>query len=604
MFLVTFKGFVGTTSAGACPESTILKENVLLNRPSNPANQVFATACQFTLQVQVRNLEVIHIQVDNGSPCGGTLPSNGTVPIIAQGCIVKVTVTGMVVLKLGVNCKDGSEPSAGSSAEGASFPKGSVYQCVDGALSVTGIVVPNAPVQLTVTNGVFNPTCLPISSAGPSASATPTATSAGLQATTTPTVPPTPSSPTPTPTGTLTAVSTLPTHPPGSGLAACSLPGPTSIRLVTGANGQVNFFGTEAEYRAHAVPYNPPLGTNVDIVGSFAIDLGGVGGVIVYTQIRYENGAVQFCGPVLTDASGTAHCVQNVGNPPSGALALADVDFILNCRDFFTETTFVPGGSKPAPPTPDPIITAPSPNGLCILRTGMGALQIQVSYPSIVDSQPPVNTGPVTVGVFSQATPVPPTGVVVPFTATPVSTPTPTNTAVPTPTPVQSSTSAASPTPTATPTSTPRPAATPTQTSTPTATRVLSFTLDGSRVTRAAGSGCAKGDLDGVNAGTRVCMMMTYTVRSMPGDLARLTRYELRFGSHVVFAADYTGTQKASEVGGFVRYIAYTLPAGLSPGVFDFRASLKIDSMTKVRVWRFAVLRSASVASVPFDTAG
>jgi hypothetical protein len=606
VFLVTFKGFVGTTPSGACPESTIRKENVLLNRPSNPANQVFGTACQFTLQVQARNLEVNHIQVDNGSPCGGILPSNGSVPVIAQGCIVKVTVTGLVVLKLGVNCKDGSEPSTGSSAEGAGFPPGSVYQCVDGALSVTGIVVPNAPVQLQVINGVFNPTCLPASVSGGAASATPTPTSAGLQATTTPTVPPTPSPPSPTPTGTLTPVSTLPKRAPSSGLAACSLPGPTTIRLVTGANGQVNFFGNEAEYSAHAVPYNPPLGTNVDIVGSFAIDGGGVGGVIVYTQIRYENGSVQFCGPVVTGGSGLAHCVQNVGNPPSGALALADVDFILNCRDFFTETSFVPGGSKPAPPTPDPINTAPSPNGLCILRTGMGALQIEVSYPSIVDSQPPVDTGAVTVGVFSNATPVPPTGVVVPFTATPTSTPTPTNTPVPTPTPLQAPgpPPSATLTPTPIPTSTPRPTVTPTATSTSAPARSLNFSLDGARVNRAAGNGCAKSDVDGVDAGTRICMMMTYTVRSMPGDLARLTKYELRFGSRTAFAAEYSGTQKVSELGGFVRYIAYTLPSGLNPGVYDFKATLKIDNVTKERDWRFAVLRSAALAAVLFDTAG
>ena len=137
------------------------------------------------------------------------------------------------------------------------------------------------------------------------------------------------------------------------------------------------------------------------------------------------------------EAAGTAHCKETVRAPYPGVKAQVDVDFIANCTDFMTSTSFVPDGPNPTPPTPTKVQRAPAPNGACLLRNGPGELQLNALFQPNVDTQPKVETGETTIGVFPISTPVPPTSVAVGTpTSSPVPTQTPTLTATVTNTPV------------------------------------------------------------------------------------------------------------------------------------------------------------------------
>ncbi|HLJ68297.1 MAG TPA: hypothetical protein VKX16_13140, partial [Chloroflexota bacterium] len=307
LYLVQIAGFVGTYPNGSCPPSTTFTPNVLLL--SGPGGPFSGPACAFSLTTTVRYLEATHLSVGS-SDCGGTVQPGQYFQQVGQGCLVNIQATGTIVLKLNVNCSDGSEPATGTSAAPVGFGPNSTYDCANNALSVVNVPVPNAPLDLQAMNGIFNPTCFPLYQV-PGATPTPTPTATSPGATITPTaVPPTP-------------------RPPGYGPAYCGPPGQSSLQVSTDANGQVGIYGNQAEYTASAQPYNPPTTGMVNVLGQFSIDNRPYPGVATYVHFIFANGVEAFCGPVYTNGTGSAQCTQKAGLGPSGVTALADVDFIL-----------------------------------------------------------------------------------------------------------------------------------------------------------------------------------------------------------------------------------------------------------------------------------
>jgi hypothetical protein len=583
IFEIAISGFVPTEASGACPAGTTLIADVPL------APHVNAPACSFTFYITQRAEEVNSLVATSQGTCSAPIGSNLYFLTVGQGCLAGVQAFGTVVVKTGVNCSNGTEPATGSSAVPDGYPPGSFYQCVGDALSVTNIPVPDVPLSLSVTNGIFNPTCFPIYAA-PSQPTTPTATPSITPlatprptATFTPTAPPAPSStPTPVPGTAATA-------------AYCSPPGQTTVQIVTGPGGTINVIGNEVEYSAFANPSNPPPGSTVDIVGHIAVDAQPRADVTMFSHYDIGNAETARCGPATTDVTGTAHCSLLADSVPAGTTVNAMVDFILNCTDYATTAAFMVGGAAGGVPTP-PLATAPAPNGVCILRTGPGQVTLTATYVSPIDTQPPVTVSNVPIGTFAFPTATP---VETPLPV-PNETPTPTNTAVPTPTPRPSPTPRPTPTATATPTasqtSTPVPTATPTPRPTPTPTATLtpppplSFTLDAARVSRVSDKGNHRG-LNYAQQGQSVNLTIYYTVSSLPHAVTRLTTYEIDRGSRIVFKAEYRGIQGARELGAQVRYIPYKIPKILPPDLYTFRATLQLASVGKTALWNFAVIR-------------
>jgi hypothetical protein len=590
VYAVVLSGDVPTAADGSCPTGLTFVENahfVLV-----PGGTTYdGPACSFRIRLQIRSLEVTRIAIANPQACAGSIGPTPYFVVVGQGCLSVVQVFGTLVIKVGVNCDDGSEPATGASAVPDGFPAGSIYECIDNALSVANIPVPDAPLTLTTGNAILNPACFPLY-AQPTPTPTPSGTVVG-----TPLATPRPTE-TSTPGGTPTPVPLT----SGSMQAYCAPPGPTTAPAVTGANGIVNFFGTEAEFDASAHPSNPASDSTVTIVGHFSIDGVPLAGVPMYAHYNDATGFSQVCGPVTTDATGTAACTVNSDSSPPGQDIPVDVDFILNCEDYFTHAVF----SVDATPgtTPVGIVRQPAPNGTCTLRTGPGVVTLRADYRTTVDTQPPVTTGDINIGQYGAPTPSP---VPVEFTPTPAETPTPATvipmtivvpTSPPTPTPTETPTPAPTdtPTPTETPTLTPTPTATSTPTVTPTPVpKKLSFSVNAARVSALSDRGDLKG-LDTVTQGQRVNLMVYYTVKSMPKNLPRHTTYEIDEGSRVIFKAEFSSEERVQDVGRLlVRFIPYSVPPAQPPDIYVFRATLTIGTESQARTWTFAVTRRAVI---------
>lgn len=576
-YLVEINGFVPTEANGTCPGSTVLDPHAVLTGPGT------GPACAFSLSVVQRSIEVTNITISSQTSCNSSIGAGLYNLANGQGCLVGIQALGMIVLKDGVDCSNGTEPATGSSAAPAGFPAGSVYQCLGNALSVANIPVGNVPLSVTATNAVLNPLCFPLyPNAGTPVTATPT-----------PAVTPiaTPR-PTATPAGNVTSTPGSVGRPSGVRPATCSASGSNTASVITGPNGQVNFFGTEVEYFSYANPPNPGQNQLVDIVGHFAIDGSPRPGVAMYAEYIDAYGVSVTCGPALTDGTGTSHCGLPTDTSPPAQQVPVNVDFILNCDDYMTTATFTVGG--PAVVAPPQTQKGPAPNGLCLVRAAPGAISLRVVYNSQIDSQPEVDTGVVQVGQagFQTPTPLPTTQAtpVTPATATATSPPTPTLTPTQPPTP----------TATATPTSTPTPIPTATPTAIPTATpttipRPLAFSLDAARVSKLSDRGNHKG-LNFARLGQKVNLSLYYTVTGLPKAATRVTTYEVLHATRTVFKAVYRGTQAAKDLGSFVRYIPYRIPPGLSADLYTFRATIKIGPISRSSTWTFAVVRNALLA--------
>ena len=434
--------------------------------------------------------------------------------------------------------------------------------------------MPRARVTLTATNGLFNPNCIPESwPHGTTATATPVEIP-----TDTPIPSPTPTS-TPTPFG--ATATPVPTPTTFSRPAFCFRSGSPTITVTTNDQGVAGVIGNTIGISATAQATDG----SVVVRGSANLDGAILFGSPMYTVLNYPSGQ-SFCpltGPIPTiSPTGYAVCSQSVGSAPTEFVP-TDVSFVLNCAEYGIsigfiahDPTFIGQGSGTIQPQ----------QGICVVRVGNGPLSVTASYASTLNNQLPVSAT-TTLGEFGPPTPVgtsTATAAPIPFdTSTPVPTrtpiPTPTSTPVPpTDTPVPS------PVTTATPVSTPSPAA-------------LRFSLDAARVSNPHNPGNLKG-IDHVRRGEKVWLMMYYTVSSVPKAVTRVTAYQIRAGSAVVYHVSYKGTQKVGEVGHFSRYSAYTIPKNIPYGMYSFQAQLKLgSSKTQSLSWSFAVVRSGYFVS-------
>ncbi len=181
------------------------------------------------------------------------------------------------------------------------------------------------------------------------------------------------------------------------------------------------------------------------------------------------------------------------------------------------------------------------------------------------------------------APPNPPT-----FIPTPIGSPPPPPTLTPTPTPRATATKAASGSPTATAAATSTPTKGPAQ--------EADFTLDAVRLSRVNNPGNLEG-LAAVKPGTRVWLMMYYTVRSMPGPMKRTTSYSIMYSGKTLFRVKYSSTAKPAELGRYSRYSVYVLPRTLPFGRYMFKASLSFGPTAATKLWKFAVAKQELVSS-------
>lgn len=582
VFLIEVAGYILPSAMGTCPDGTTLTPDVALSRSGGTT--VRSTACAFLLLAEIRSVEVTNFVIAPPAGCVGSFGFTQYNANVGQSCIATTEALGLIVLKENINCENGSEPSTGTPAVSAGYPVGSVYQCNGNSLSVINIPVPGVGVTLTPGNGVLNPACFPLYAA-PTPLTTPT-----------PTISATPLA-TPRPALTNTPITPMSApRPVGSAPAFCAPPGSMSVEATTGSNGQVNFYGTEAEFSAATSPFNPNPESQFKVVGHFAIDNAPFPGALMYAHYNDVRGDSVVCGPVVTDRTGTATCALNSDGQPSNQPTYVDVDFIVNCEDYMTTTSFVPNAPSLPTPTPAAVVKQPAPNGACLLRTGSGLLTERARYAPPIDNQPPVDSGSVPLAMYGYptatalptATPLP-VGSVIP-SGTAGATLTPGATPVPTPrTPTATATNTSIPAPTPTP----LPPATSTPPPTPTSTTVrplpLSFSLDAARVAGLKDRADKRGR-DVVRPSDKVNLLLYFTVHSLPKSLPRVTTYEITRDHRTVFSAAYRGQQGAQDVGLFVRFIPFSAPRDSVPDIYTFRATLRIGNQSQTRTWNFVVV--------------
>jgi hypothetical protein len=153
-----------------------------------------------------------------------------------------------------------------------------------------------------------------------------------------------------------------------------------------------------------------------------------------------------------------------------------------------------------------------------------------------------------------------------------------------TPAPVATETATASGTLTPSPT----PAAT-------TAPAALAFSLDAARVARVNNPGNFSG-LSAVKRGTRVWLMMYYTVSNISHSSNRLTTYRVGYRGKTVFNIAYKTKIKTSERGRFSRYQVFDVPSTLPYGHYTFHATLSIGNRSQSKGWHFTVATKEVVA--------
>lgn len=176
--------------------------------------------------------------------------------------------------------------------------------------------------------------------------------------------------------------------------------------------------------------------------------------------------------------------------------------------------------------------------------------------------------------------PPPPT-----FIPTPVSGPPGPPTPVPSVTPTVSATAAASSTPTATATA--RPSA-------------VAFSLDAARVAKVGDRGDLQG-LAAIKPGSKVWLMMYYTVSAATPGITRTTTYQIQSHGHTIFQVTYRLKESSPEMGRLSRYTVYAVPRTLPYGAYLYRAILKLGKQTRKRTWKFQVARQQRVAATSGD---
>lgn len=594
VFRITFTGFIGTSGSGACPPGTRYTPNADLTAPGGPT--IMATACAFEVSAEKKYIEATTLSILQEGTCAGTVPTGLIGLVGGSPCFFIIKATGIVILKTGVNCENGSEPATGTSAAAAGFygdPLTKIvpsYQCTNDTLSVKDVPVPGLSVNISANNGLFGTNCVPNSRAPTPTIPTPTPATPPPP-TDTPTAAPTPTVvvlPTATPIGGVPTPTLVPAGQGFTNPAFCQPPGVPTATQVTDQFGLIGFVGTEAEVAARA-ELNDSI---VTVTGTFSID-GVPTDARMFVTLFYPNG-VSFCDASVPIAPGTKQCSKQLETYNPLQPIQVQVSFIFNCTEYGANTSFVPPlqgvSGEPA------FARLPVQNGLCVLRQGSGPLTISANSASTGNTQPALSAGPTQLGVFGIFTPTPTAG---PAPA-PTQAPPPTNTPVPPPTPTPTNTPTPRPTPTPTRTPTPTPTSTPVPSPTP--VPPLRFSLDAARVANVGNPGNRQG-LDAVQPGQRVWLMMYFTINSVPRRLTRTTTYEILRGNIVVFRAPFKATIGPTDVGRFIRYTVYMPPTTLPFGLYTFRATLTIDGQSKRRTWQFALLKRVPRLTANSDTA-
>lgn len=596
VYFVEVSGYVGTTLAGTCTSGTTLVRNVPLS-PTGLTAEVVPAACQFSVRAEKKYIEATNLTIVPIGTCTGSLIARVNNVDFVSPCFFKVKATGMVILKTGVDCTNGTEPSTGTSAVPAGFLPDPetliqpVYQCLDGTLSVVNVGVPGIQVNLESNNGSFNPICIPVSRAlallttpTPTATASPTATDTPL-----PTDTPIPGTPTSTPTP-------IPTPSPFHQPAACTASPSATQQMLTQVN-PVGLAGSSNVDVAASIVAPPVPGQDVILQGNLRLGFGAPPNCSpsneaacypMFGTIYYPTGTT-FCDSGRTDALGNASCTQDP-TPIDGLqfpqYVPTDISFVTNCQEYGIHTYFVDPAGNPPPASyhfGDPF---------CVIPTAFGNLSVRATFSSTINTQPALTTGDVSLvqAEFATASPTP---------ATPLPTDTPT--AAPTDTGTPTSTATASPTSTPVPTNTPVPT-TPTASMTPTATATatppppLKFSLDAARVTLPKLENKRQGT-DQVTRGQKTSLVMYYTIKTMPRAVKRVTTYQIKDDSgRTVFGVTFPpGTE--DHGGQFARYTAYTVPGNLPFGVYTYRATLTLGKSSQTRTWLFAVVRGSAAVS-------
>ena len=143
-------------------------------------------------------------------------------------------------------------------------------------------------------------------------------------------------------------------------------------------------------------------------------------------------------------------------------------------------------------------------------------------------------------------------------------------------------TSSPTPVPTATPTAT--------ATATPAPGGSLSFSLDAVRVSRVNNPGNLSG-LVAVRPGSKVWLMMYYTVKSVPKNTQRVTTYSIQFKGRTIFKVAYKGSLKRTDTGRFSRYAVYSVPRTLPFGSYTYQGALTVGKKVKTKSWKFSIAK-------------
>ncbi len=571
-FLVQFTGFLPTRADGTCPQGTTFVASALLASASNTSPGYSGPACAFTVGAEKKYLEANDLTIHPQGACGAVVGPGEFGLQEAAPCFFTVSAAGQVILKSGVNCADGSEPATGTDATGAGFPTGSTFSCSGGVLAVVNIPMSNVPIRVTATNGFFSPICFP-----PERLVTPTATPEPGTATETPTA-------TPSATDTPTIVpSPTPLGTPPPFYSETPLCGPPGVSFLDTFTTSANPTPPIVTYSVAPTSAVVTEGGDATIRGVFVVDGSAISGVDMFVTVHYPGGD-RFCS-ALTLGDGTAECSTNTDSTPPGTKVAVDVQFQYDCAEFTASTSFVVGG----PGTPTPVAAprgtvnqARGPTGICVVRSGYGDLVVEASARSTTNTQPPLSSGPFTLGAFG----VP--------TATPA--PTATETLVPTNTPVPTATNTpvpiaemATPTETPPPTDTATPAP-PTATPAPTSAPRLTWEINAARVQKKGSLANMKG-MKTVHRGQTVWLFVYYTVTRAPKKMSFYSTYAVFHGSSRVRSKTYKGTQNKNGTGRFGRYDDWTALRTQPLGRYTFKASLQFGKKKKTATWTFNVVR-------------
>jgi hypothetical protein len=122
------------------------------------------------------------------------------------------------------------------------------------------------------------------------------------------------------------------------------------------------------------------------------------------------------------------------------------------------------------------------------------------------------------------------------------------------------------------------------------------FSLDAARVSKVNDPGDLRG-LVSIKPGSKVWLMLYFTVNSLPRKMQYTTTYEVLFKRTTVFKVAYQSTAKMHELGRFSHYVAFTASRSLTLGAYLFRATLKFGSDLRTRHWKFSVGRHERMAT-------